>query len=500
MCSDFNIVGIDWGNDSAENDTDLLNYFVTPDHFSRIREFKKSFIIGRKGSGKTAIRKKLLNELSQETNHFVIELSPTNSIFRNIAGVELIKEDRSDEVIFEYSWLHNIMRKLLNKVGSSGGNNLATNSWETARLFARQEGVTNLDYIESLTKLLNSLKIKIKDVGDLGIQMENIIKESSGIDQYEYHLVNLAKEGCKFTVLIDDLDMGWDNSDKSNDVLLGLLTDSFYLKALDSNIKVILFIRDDIYSILMKKTTHSDKYRDVFRITWEQDTLRNLLAKRIAHSNSECKNLTNEDLFLKVFPEKIGNQFTINWMTERTLGRPRELLQLSRLYTESLKANIASDQTLKDVENVYSSWKKDDLCSEFVNQYPKLERIFEFWKSSYHRTKYHLDRNELEIRMSSILQNVTIQDVWFSELQQSKNIKELARILFNIGFLGDFIKGGDGGSKVYYFGDTEEPLLNEVQVHPCFRKAVGTVERNRTPGIKDEISSDFQNFDFDMTT
>ena len=411
------------------------HYFVTPEHFSRIRNLKKSFIIGRKGSGKTAIRKKLLNELSQETNHFVIELSPTNSIFRNIAGVELIKEDRSDEVIFEYSWLHNIMRKLLNKVGNYCGNHLATNSWEAARIFARQEGVTNLDYMESLTKLLNSLKIKIKDVGDLGIQMENIIRESSGIDQYEYHLVNLAQEGCKFTILIDDLDVGWDNSDRSNDVLLGLLTSSSHLKALHSNIKVILFIRDDIYSILMKKTTHSDKYRDVFKITWEQDTLKKFLTKRIAYSNNQYTNITDEELFLKVFPEKIGTQFTINWMTDRTLRRPRELLQLSRLYTEELKDNIVSDKTLKDVEDTYSIWKKDDLCSEFVNQYPGLERIFEYWKLYFYRTKYHLDQNELESRMREILQYVTIQDTWFSELKQNQNIKGLARILFNFKML-----------------------------------------------------------------
>jgi hypothetical protein len=205
MFSDFNIVGIDWGDDSAENDMSLLNYFVTPEHFSRIRNFKKSFIIGRKGSGKTAIRKKLLNELSQENNHFVIELSPTNSIFRSIAGVELIKEERSDEVIFEYSWLHNIMRKLLNKVGNYSKNTLATKSWEVARIFAKQDGVTNLDYIESLSRLVESIKIKLKDGGDFGIQMENIIKESSGIDQYEYHLVNLAQEGFKFTILIQHL-------------------------------------------------------------------------------------------------------------------------------------------------------------------------------------------------------------------------------------------------------------------------------------------------------
>lgn len=479
MSDNFDIREIDWGNDSAEHDPELLNYFVTPQHFSRIKNFKKTFIIGRKGSGKTAIRRKVANEFEEDDNHILIEVSPTNGIFRNFAGVELLKEERSDEVIFQYSWLHNIMRKLLNKVGDFKEGKLTTSSASAARDFARQEGCFNLDLMESFTKIIESLKIKQKDIGELGINLESLVKESTGNDQYEYHILKLAKEGCKFIVLVDDLDVGWDNSERSNEILLGLLTASSYLKSIHSNVHVILFMRDDIYSILMKKTTHSDKYRDVFKISWEQDALRNLLAKRIEHSHQSLHGKSGESLFLKVFPEKVGNQFTINWMTDRTLGRPRELLQLARLYTEELKDNEPSDQVLKKVENTYSAWKKDDLCAEFVNQYPGLDRIFEYWKHNYFRTKYHLDSSDLEQRMLSILNNVDFDDEWFQELKNSKDAKRLAKIFFEIGFLGDFIKGGDGGSKVYYFGDTSEPVLNEVQVHPCFRKAVGTVERMR---------------------
>lgn len=166
-------------------------------------------------------------------------------------------------------------------------------------------------------------------------------------------------------------------------------------------------------------------------------------------------------------------------MTERTLGRPRELLQLSRLYTESLPGNAPSDDILKNVEEEYSTWKKEDLCAEFVNQYPDLDRIFEFWKNKYFRTRYQIDENTLEERMFEILDEVQISDDWFINLSREADTKGLARILFDIGFFGDFIKGGDGGSKVSYFGETTNPLLKEVQVHPCFRKAVGTVQRNR---------------------
>ncbi|WP_428837417.1 P-loop ATPase, Sll1717 family [Vibrio cholerae] len=229
----------------------------------------------------------------------------------------------------------------------------------------------------------------------------------------------------------------------------------------------------------MKKTTHSDKYRDVYKISWTDSNFQRLLAERISQSLDSKESSQSENDFLRVFPEKIGNQFTLGWMTERTLRRPRELLQLSRLYTESLPSNSPSDEALKNIEEEYSTWKKEDLCAEFVNQYPDLDRIFEFWKNKYFRTKYQIDEDTLEERMFEILDEVTINHDWFKSLEQDVDTKGLARILFDIGFFGDFIKGGDGGSKVIYFGETTNPLLKEVQVHPCFRKSVGTVQRNR---------------------
>ncbi len=474
-----NIRTIDWGNDSAENDPDLLSYFVTPANFDRITEFKKTFVIGRKGAGKTAIRKKLISKFEAEKNHIVVEISPTNGIFRNLAGVELLREERGDETIFQYAWLNSIMRKCLNVTGSDKGNDLTVGSAATARAFAKAEGVTNADFVESVASILSSIKLKLGSTAELGLQLENIIKESSAIDRYEYHLKNLANDGCKTTILVDDLDIGWDNSDRSNQILLGLLTASMYLKSMHANVNLIFFIRDDIYSILMKKTTHSDKYRDVYKIGWTDTNFQELLAERISQSLTSKPSTESQEDFLKVFPEKIGNQFTLGWMTERTLGRPRELLQLSRLYTEALEADSPSDTTLKNIEEEYSTWKKEDLCAEFVNQYPELDKVFDYWRHNYFRTKYQIDEDTLEERMFDILDEVSITNDWFVPLKMDVDTKGLARILFDIGFFGDFIKGGDGGSKVSYFGETTNPLLKEVQVHPCFRKSVGTVQRNR---------------------
>ena len=46
---------ITWGDDSAEKDSYLLDYFVTSDAFRRIAARSKNLVIGRKGSGKSAL-------------------------------------------------------------------------------------------------------------------------------------------------------------------------------------------------------------------------------------------------------------------------------------------------------------------------------------------------------------------------------------------------------------------------------------------------------------
>lgn len=80
-----------------------------------------------------------------------------------------------------------------------------------------------------------------------------------------------------------------------------------------------------------------------------------------------------------------------------------------------------------------------------------------------------------------ILSSVALDSEWFNKLVDDADIDGLIRILYEIGFLGDFVLGGSGGSRTYYsYQEYHEPIFDEVQIHPCFRRAVNTVERIRT--------------------
>ncbi len=472
---------IEWGDDSAERDVDLLSYFVSTESYGRLARKSKTIVIGRKGSGKSALRKKLESDFSQEPDTHVVNISPKYSSIRNIINEKSLSEGFGEEIFFQHSWLRQIMLDSLCIVGHRAKGKYASESLEFARGISRDLNRTSKDLVENISEILNRIKAKAGNLGDLGLHLEKELRNVADVDSLEHHLKEIVDSYAKIVIMVDDLDLGWDNSEISNNLLLGLLSASSHIKSLSQNIHVLIFLREDVYSILMEKTQHSDKYRNVERIRWTKDGLISLLSARIQYNFNKHGDSSADDPFLRVFPVTIGTHNTDNWLIERTLSRPRELIQLSRFYTEDVEGEEPSDEALKACEAAYSSWKLDDLCTEYSNLYPGLSDIFTYWKTKFFRFKYHLSRTDIDEMIFQLFEEVAVNEDWFNELSRNVNFQGFLNILYEIGFLGDFVLGGEGGSKTFYsYSDRHTPRFEEVQVHPCFRKAVNTVDRIRT--------------------
>jgi hypothetical protein len=477
----MHISEINWGDDSAERDPCLLEYFVASDAFQRLRAKSKSIVVGRKGSGKSALRKKLEQTFESENGTHVINLSPKFNSIRNILNDRDIAENFGQEIFFQHTWLRQILLDCLCEVGHHAKGKYAPESLEFARRISVELNRTSKDLVENVADILSRLKGKAGSLGEFGLTLERELRNVAEVDALEHHLVNVAESGAKFVILIDDLDLGWNNSEVANNLLLGLLAAINHLSALSKNIYVCVFLREDVYSILITKTQHSDKYRNVERIRWEKEDLLRILNERINFNRDKATIGRLANPFNTVFPATIGTSNTDNWLLERTLGRPRELIQLARYYTESVDGDEPSDETLKGSEQGYSSWKLDDLCTEYSNQYPGLISIFSYWKTNFFRHKYHLKRSEIEEMLLRIATEVVLNEDWFNAAVADTDMNALLKVLYEIGFIGDFVQGGEGGSKTFYsYLDRHEPRFEEVQIHPCFRRAVNTVERIRT--------------------
>lgn len=473
-----------WGDDSAEKDPALLEYFVTSDSFARLRTKSKSIAIGRKGSGKSALRRKLQEEFGSQPDTYVVNLSPKYNSIRAILNDAELAERFGKEVFFQHTWLRQILLDCLCVIGHSARGSYAGGSVEFARSIANELQRTSKDLVENISDILSRIRARAGSIGELGIAVERELRNVAEADALEFHLNELCQSGAKFVVLIDDLDLGWDNSATANNMLLGLLAATSYLSGSCPAFYSCIFLREDVYALLISKTQHSDKYRNVERIRWEKEDLIKVINQRINYNRRLQGLPIMGSPFYDVFPGTLGTSNTDNWLVERTLSRPRELLQLARYYSEGVPGNSPDDEVLKGAEANYSSWKLDDLCTEYSNQYPGLIQVFSYWKTKFFRYKYHLNRAELDDMILAILAEVALNEAWFNSLAEDINIDGFLRILYEIGFIGDFVLGGQGGSKTFYsYSDRHEPRFEEVQVHPCFRKAVNTVERIRSRGV-----------------
>lgn len=471
---------IDWGDDSAEKDEHLLEYFVSSDAFRRLAERRRSLVIGRKGSGKSALLKKLDQHFSDEPNTHVVRISPKFNTLRTVLNDADLRSSFGEEIFFQHTWLRQILTDCLCEIGHQAKSTYCAGSLGYARSVAKSLNRTSKDFVENITDILNQLKLKAGNLGEFGLSLEKELRETSGIEELQHHASELCQGGARFVALVDDLDLGWDNSQTANNLILGLLSASNHLSSINVSIHTVIFLREDVYTILLGQTQHADKYRDVERIRWTQEQLVAILGKRINFNRLRDGEIEAIDPFHTVFPRTIGTSNTDNWLVEKTLSRPRELIQLCRYYTEDIESEDPSDERLKNSEPEYSNWKLDDLCAEYSNQYPGLNAVMHYWKTKFFRRKYHLKRDEVDEMVLEVMLNVAVNEHWFNQLVDNTDIAGFLSVLYEIGFIGDFMLGGEGGSRTFYsYQEYHEPLFDEVQVHPCFRRAVNTVERIR---------------------
>ena len=142
---------IKWGDDSAERDDLLLSYFVDTDSYRRLSNQEKSLVVGRKGSGKSALRKKLEAEFTQAESTHVVNISPKYSSIRNILNDRALAEGFGEEIFFQHSWLRQMMLDCLCEVGHNAKGRYVADSLEFARQIAKDlNRTTNVDSFPNL--------------------------------------------------------------------------------------------------------------------------------------------------------------------------------------------------------------------------------------------------------------------------------------------------------------------------------------------------------------
>ena len=485
----LNLGRMNFGAPAAERDIviGLADYFVESEAFNRIAERSKTVVLGNRGTGKSAIFK-ILAERSRKSGKLVLELNPEHYSYEMLSTLLCSEKEGSwaKHGAFTSAWKYLILVKVMQELKATGPflkKGAAARIYEYLRDHHEGHQDNPISVLISYLKRIESFK-----VGSL----EASVKTSELTKLYRLQELEPLLDDIKallqknsIVVLVDELDKGWDNSEDAKAFVSGLFQAAVSLNEMSNGLTVYVSLRQELYDSIPALYEDTQKYRDLIEtIQWDEPSLRAVAARRIRYSYPELGAVSDEHAWNALFAETLTYRKTksFNYLIDRTLYRPRELIQFcSDAVADAMPQNAVpiDYETISRVELEYSSAREKDISSEYRFQYPGLESIFEVFRGRI----YLFERTELELICLQICTGELRTDA-ASKWVLDQDYDYLIDVLWRIGFLRARAVGGlkarrRSGSS--YVGPHQVSTLNlrtisHFQVHPMFRAALGMRE------------------------
>jgi GTPase SAR1 family protein len=488
-----------FGKDDAETDFTgsglLQGSFLRTSIYEQVKSRSKSLVIGRKGSGKSALCLMLKKELSKENKTYACVVTPDAISADEIRRFQItgISEQQSKKLIWRYIFLVQICKFLLEVARSKHGNDpdwsiesdkSMSSDWTASEncslelrkirefLVANRE-VDDLNFQENFWRIINRIQtaLSFKAFGQ-SVELKTAQAPNEGLDfssKLEF-LEGYLKKPLEYLndyqlfLLVDKVDEIWDGNPSSNEMATGLLMASKEINQVCSNVSCTIFLRTDIYEQL--QFFDKDKLRgDEVPVLWTSETLPEIILER-ARVSTKQQEMSQIDLWSNYFPSEVEGIKTSEFMVLHTLMRPRDLIQLCNLCVDIARRESLNPVQVKHIQqalNMYSSWKLNDLLGEYRVNYPFLNDLLLLFSN----TSYAILRLRFEDTYNRLKVSFEERYPAYSNLL---GIDSVFNILYGIGFIGvERI-----GKLVFYYQDlkTIEDSDRVFVVHPAFRNAL----------------------------
>ena len=437
---------IEWGEDEARNDNSLNHYFVEFPGFDRILAGKKRYIIGRKGTGKTAILQKLRLQAEADPMRFYTDISlrdfPLNS-FKSLG-------DRSlhDKAKYVPAWKFLMLTELANLI-------IQDNSIEPSRELEQLKSFIGENFPNgtSVTETINKLrqnenKINVtfpplsgENTGTTSTETVSFVHYNRAVKKLEELLQFIHTESC-FVLLIDELDEGYrvENSNL-NLIILSLLraTDEIYntCKNVGLNCLPILALRSDIFDSLEDNDLNKlDDY--VLRLNWTTDeedpwSLKQIAEKRIAATLREKSiDIETTNYWNLVADDTSYPKGLWQYICNLTFSRPRDIIKLLKYCSNTCSSKLKITD-VKKAEVTYSDW----FYREFRDE---VQSFLPCWKEAMNcLSEVAKGKEKIAILNDRMTNNDEIKK-WCQD--NCKSAIDVIRILFNYSVIGCINENG----------------------------------------------------------
>ena len=482
-------------------DTDLLldTCFEHHEAYLDSKAHSRFLIIGRKGSGKTAIYRKFIS--TREHNFFSFGHTFTDYPWHHHdkqMAIGVPEEER-----YVHSWryliLLSIAKVLLNQDQSQPWSEESLENIAKLEKFVidsygtRDPDVTEifspaktLRFKSSFEIPLAKLKVTVESGGVPLEQLPTIIQDVNR--NLTNAIVAALNPKFDYYICFDQLDLGFDPGDsKYKNRLIGLI-----LAARDLNIRVrdagkklsvLVFLRDDIYQTL--RFEDKNKVTEAFatRIEWDTErterTLKDLMQKRFA----SVLDIPEQDAWEKVFDEQEqmpGRQTKYQHMLDRTFLRPRDMIKFCnetldayKLQSPEERGMLFSNRAINAARTEYSQYFLNELDDEIFKHMANYEYYIEVLKSL---DSLQFIKHDFEIACKA---RATI-------LPKDYDPTTILSELFDFSLIAYYATGGGGygGSEYVWRYRDSRARFNEsapsFRIHPGLKEVLGLKKFTRS--------------------
>lgn len=388
---------INLGASAAENEyRDLKKYYVETFQFQRALRGEGRLVVGRKGSGKSAIFFQVRDQKRDLINAIVLDLKPESYQLRKFKEevLSLMKEGAKEHTVtafWEYLILLEICNKILEKDRRLLGRDAKTfeKYLELEKIYKQDEYIQEGDFSERMIKILSNIQQNYSALIEnkkKNLNQEDItrILHIHDVKALSEKVIEYAKTKDFILILFDNLDKGWPphGVDKDDILMIRTLLDATrkierLMAKNEVDCKTLVFLRNDVYELLVENTSDRGK-EGLISIDWtDPSLLRELILKRLIFSGAK-----KESDFYKVWSEIcvpiIDDEESSTYLIERSLMRPRCLINLME-YCISHAVNMGNKKIeLGDIKDGLYAYSLDlirDIGYEIKDVFPVAQDV-----------------------------------------------------------------------------------------------------------------------------
>jgi hypothetical protein len=422
----------------------------------------KSFFVGRRGTGKTAITFYLQSKNSKNTLLLIPQLLA--------AADEYIPTDWSPDVHQQpfKTLVCSFKRAILDEVLAVWFKQGLYRFRSTTAITRERNDVEQYDFDLRLLNFISEgfecLEGKPKEWLKFVSRSKQLADEMAEEATTQRHEV---------TVLIDRLDDSWNGSDKAAVLVMALMHACLELNATVSCVRPLVFIRENVFEKVRNMDRELARLETaVVSLEWTREMLREFIERRL-NRNLLAKPALGGPTW-NVFFEKPATGTSEDEVFGYCQYRPRDVLIYVASALESAQAHLRSRisyQDLQAAKKKFSEGRLKDLSDEYSDNYPRLGIVL----SKFYGLGTEYTVAAIDDLTKRLLLDDEIKDSCQSWIYSYSSPELLIRLLYNLGFAG--LKRADG----VVFKSSESPLAmmptiaddSVIVIHPTYVDALG---------------------------